>query len=73
MVRDDAGNLPGQATPSTAWEHAKAADGRAQRGAAMEAACRLMAMYDYRRDALLRMADQWAEHTHTGERQNDQG
>lgn len=50
------------ATPSTA---AAFADQHRRMGipahaAALEAACRLMAVHDSRRDALLRMADQWA-------------
>jgi hypothetical protein len=53
---------PQAATPATAWDHARDSDGRQQRAAAMEAACRLMAMHDWRRDALLKMADEWAAH-----------
>lgn len=65
MIEDSQERIKCQATPATAWDHARGGVGRAERGAAMQAACLLMAMHDPRKAELHRMAEQWAEHTDT--------
>jgi len=52
---------PAPATSETAWDHAASEGGCSkERAAAMEIACRLMALHDHQREALLMMAADWA-------------
>lgn len=55
------------ADASTASAHVAEYQTKAERAAGLEAACRLMALHDRRRDILLKMAEDWAAQVDKGE------